>query len=224
VLATVFIAIFALFSKGEKGLDFVAQTLLPLWGTWIGTVIAFFFSKENFDAASKSYQSIIKTLTPDEKIAAIAVKDVMIPFEGIEYLEFDDKTRDKKILDIINDKKFAKYQRIAFLTKDRIFKYIIHKSTLAQFVTEVIFKDENKKPSDLKIGDLLDYDDKNSLIPDLLKRGYRFLHINANLLDAKKLVDSIPECQDVFITQNGKETEPVLGLITNNMILQNLQK
>ncbi len=44
-------------SKNERNLDFIGQSLLPIWGTWVGTVLAFYFGKSNFDAASKSVPS-----------------------------------------------------------------------------------------------------------------------------------------------------------------------
>ena len=90
---TVFIAIYILYNpmKNEDGsvsinLSFIGQTLLPLWGTWIGTVLAFYFGKANFDAVTKSYQDAIRNLTPEEKIAKLPVKDVMLPVKSIEFV------------------------------------------------------------------------------------------------------------------------------------------
>ena len=87
LVATVYVAIVAVRISSEQdrmeGLKFVAQTLLPLWGTWIGTILAFYFSRENFDAATKSYQNIIESMKPEEKIAKIMAKDAMLPLEKI---------------------------------------------------------------------------------------------------------------------------------------------
>jgi len=41
------------------------NVIIPLLATWIGTVLAFYFGRENFEAASKQYKSIINQLTPD---------------------------------------------------------------------------------------------------------------------------------------------------------------
>ena len=38
---------------------------------------------------------------------------------------------------------------------------------------------------------------------------------NATLADAKDKMVSTPDCQDVFVTASGANTEPVLGWITN---------
>lgn len=38
----------------------VFASVLPLLGTWVGTVLAFYFSRENFEAANKSVQDLVK--------------------------------------------------------------------------------------------------------------------------------------------------------------------
>jgi len=45
--------------------DKMFNVIIPLLATWIGTVLAFYFGRENFEAASKQYKSIINQLTPD---------------------------------------------------------------------------------------------------------------------------------------------------------------
>ncbi len=51
--------------------------LLPIISTWVGTLLAFYFGKTNFEAATKSYKQIIDRLTPDV-LDDILVKQVMI--------------------------------------------------------------------------------------------------------------------------------------------------
>ncbi|OFX84177.1 MAG: hypothetical protein A2W99_00165 [Bacteroidetes bacterium GWF2_33_16] len=226
ILATMLIAHYSLYRAKEPDLSFVGQSLLPLWGTWIGTIIAFYFGRENFEAANRSYRDVIKTLTPEQKIAAIPVKEVMIPLEKIKYIEFKEDTKNEKIIDIIKNPIFKEYHRIAFLTPEKVFRYMIHKSTLALFLiekTQVAGTGGSQAKVDtntLTLQDLFQYDNHDSRIPQMLNRGYSFMSVSGCLLDAKNIVDSIPECQDVFVTLNGKETEPVLGLVTNNMILE----
>ncbi|MDR0691719.1 MAG: hypothetical protein LBF69_01630 [Prevotellaceae bacterium] len=54
VIGTLAIGIFLLvaeicFDRGDSGIPFVTQSLLPLWGTWVGTILAFYFGKSNFE-------------------------------------------------------------------------------------------------------------------------------------------------------------------------------
>lgn len=214
ISATIIICFYCLF---KDDMTFVGQTLMPLWGTWIGTVLAFYFGKNNFEAATKSYRDVIKSLTPDEKIAQIPVKDAMIQFYQIECLEYE-KEKDNYINDILKYDRFKKYNRYAVFEKKNIFKSVIHRSTFTQFIAQKV--DESKSNDEIKKLTLQNIlDEKNNDIKNMLAKGYGFVSIKATLLDAKKLIDNISECQDVFVTETGKESEPVLGLITNNLIL-----
>ena len=49
--------------------------LLPVASAWMGTIIAYYFSRENFEAATRSTMSLVKQLTPDEKLAAIPITE-----------------------------------------------------------------------------------------------------------------------------------------------------
>ncbi|HEY4786354.1 MAG TPA: hypothetical protein VIH57_09910 [Bacteroidales bacterium] len=215
---TITIGIYYLNSSQKEGLDFIGKSLLPLWGTWIGTVLAFYFGKANFEAATKSYQDVIKTLTPEEKIAKLAVKDAMIPFSQIEYLDYDTE-KDKYISDILNYERFKKYNRYAIFDQKKVLKFIIHRSTFYQFIAQKV--EENKSNDEIKKLTLQNIiDNSNADIKNMLYKGYNFIAIKASLLDAKIAMDAIPECQDVFVTDTGRTSEPVLGLITNNVILE----
>ena len=199
---------------------------LPVIAAWVGTVIAYHFGKENFDAVTKSYNTVVDKLTLKEKMATISVKEAMLKFKLIEHIIFDDKTMALKLYDIINDPKFGEYQRIAFLTQKRIFKYIIHKSTFNHFLVNKaveieLQKNEKgviKKVTDLTFSDLIK--DSDEYITRMLKKSVQFVPITATLLEAKKSMDMIPECLDVFVTENGTANEPILGLITNNLLLE----
>lgn len=43
----------------------------------------------------------------------------------------------------------------------------------------------------------------------------------ATLADAKSAMDSLPNCQDVFVTQGGTRNEEVQGWVTNVIIAEN---
>ncbi|PLX07657.1 MAG: hypothetical protein C0596_09485 [Marinilabiliales bacterium] len=215
VVGTLLLAIWLLIVDGEAK-TFIGQSLLPLWGTWVGTVLAFYFGKENFEAASKSYQDVIKSMTLEQKIAGIKVEDEMIRLEDIKYIEFSDETLKHKIIDILQDRDFTNYQRIVFITNEKLLKYVIHKSTLALFLTESL----NNSPENLVLSDLLNYKSPESKIPKIIEKSFAFIPLSSNMLAAKILMDAIPECQDIFITENGKSSEPVLGFITNNQIVE----
>src|SRR2546429_9060008 len=47
---------------------YVLGVLLPVIGAWVGTVLAFYFGKENFEAASRSAANLVRQLSPREKL------------------------------------------------------------------------------------------------------------------------------------------------------------
>ena len=55
----------------------VFNALLPLLGTWVGTVLAYYFSRKNFESASQSVERMV-SLTTDQKLAQIFVEKEML--------------------------------------------------------------------------------------------------------------------------------------------------
>lgn len=217
LLTTIVVAVKLVWCVKEPDTAFVGQTLLPLWATWVGTIIAFYFGKENFESAAKSYRDVIKTLTPEEKIASIPVTDIMIQVKDIVHLDMS-KSLDKSIVnEILEDKDFKIYNRFAFFDDSDVAKNIIHKSTFTYFLVKKA-KESGVSIEAITLRDILEDGDES--IKNMLNYGMGFVPTDASLLDAKRAMEAIPECQDIFITKNGRRNEPVLGLITNNMILE----
>jgi hypothetical protein len=224
VIGTLAIGIFLLvaeicFNKGTNGASFVTQSLLPLWGTWVGTILAFYFGKSNFEAVSKSYQEVIRKLTPEEKIASIKVKDIMIPFDKITALIYE-KDKDRTLEDLLNIEDFKQRSRYAIFHEDGTLAYIIHRSEFTCYISKSIF--EGRQIEEVKattLDQFIHAGQRASETPTWIS-AVAFVPAAANLLEAKQAMDAVKKCHDVFITLNGKKSEPVLGLITNTMILE----
>src|SRR5262249_10220259 len=61
----------------ERNTTLVFTALLPLLGTWVGTVLAYYFSRKNFETASQSVERMV-TLTTEQRLAQTAVNDQML--------------------------------------------------------------------------------------------------------------------------------------------------
>lgn len=104
--------------------------LAPLISTWIGTLLAFYFGKANFEAATKTYNEVINKLTPDV-LGTILVKQVMIDKFTMVSIDvtnpmitaFDLKAL-RDFLDSINKSRLP-------VTEAGKIKCIIHKSTIS---------------------------------------------------------------------------------------------
>ena len=104
--------------------------ILPVISSWVGTLLAFYFGKTNFEAATKSYNEIINKLTPDV-LDDILVKQVMIDKYTMVSMDITnplitafDLNGLRAFLDSINK------SRLPVLEDGKV-KYIIHKSIIS---------------------------------------------------------------------------------------------
>lgn len=212
-----FIILVVIFSYCNQSYDFdnikeLVTIILPVLGAWVGTVIAHHFGKQNFDTVNQSLQNVVKKITNEDVFLSITTEEAMIPLKDIAFLDFTDEVKERAIKKIIDDDKFTNYNRIAFFDSGFIFRYLIHKSTFTLFLVN---KSSSENPTDkIKFNEFLNDSDEIKKLTNAVG----FISRKSNLLEAKQKMDAINECMDVFVTENGLPTEPVVGLITNNEI------
>lgn len=214
---TVLITLIQLFKvEVTENLGNIGKSLIPISSTGIGAVLVFYFSKMNLNASTKSCQNVIEIISCEDKIARLSVKNSMIPLDEIIILNYEkDKTIDLKI--IPDYEQFMPYYRFAVLDRDNVIKGMIPRGTFYEFM----HKQNSISPKtdiELTLVDLLNATDIN--IKDTFSLGFGFVNLDTTILDAERIVESIDECQNVFITQNGNLHEAVLELLTNNKILE----
>ena len=97
-------------------------------------------------------------------------------------------------------------------------KYVIHQSLLFKYISAKSVNTPSQ-PIDiatLKLRDFLDFDDMRKAV----EKSLGFVSEEATLGDAKKKMEEIEKCRDVFVTKNGKQDERVLGWLTNIEIMK----
>jgi len=195
---------------------------LPIIGTWMGTILAYYFSRENFESANRSMQQTINKLTSEEKLKSTKATSVMIPLSGIEHPFKGDKTADnitiKELLDFLNEKK---RNRIVVMDSNNIVSKVIHRSVINSFISDQVLN--NKQTSEaveqLKIADMEKSDKPD--VKNVLQNGVAFVPQDATLFDAQQKMIANKDCQDVFITPTGSSTEAVIGWVTNSIVTDN---
>ena len=133
--------------------------LLPVMSAWAGTVIAFYFGRENFESASKSSAALVRQLTSEEKLKSVAVKDVMISIGKAVTFTLDKPEKDVKLKSDLIDAKLEKEdkERLPILDAQGCIKYMVHRSLLDKFIVQEVAKGQ-KKAEDLTLQDMLDND------------------------------------------------------------------
>jgi len=204
--------------------------LLPVIGTWIGTVLAYYFSKENFEAASKSVSAMVSQVTStDEKLQELKVSDIMLKPNDftLKKVESFDKFQECKIADLILDMENSESERMVILERDTSkFLFLIYRSTLERF--ELGYRNGT-----ITLKDGTTPDAKELTIKDMFQSTFLlaakileltnsepFLPISSTLAQVRQKMQEKTVCQDVFITKTGSKDEGVEGWITDYMIVE----
>jgi hypothetical protein len=203
--------------KAKDILQYIFSSLLPLWGTWIGTVLAYYFAKENFESANKHVSELVNRVTSaTDKLNAAAVTKIMMPFDKLKRTEVAtaadaDSLNLKSLYDSLLQQGI---RRALIFSKDRKVIYVIHKSLISDY----LLRNQNVT-TPLTIGTMKTDSDKD--VKNAFANGVATVNKSATLLDVKNLMDNLPGCQDVFVTETGKRDEEVLGWISNVDVMEN---
>jgi len=197
--------------SGEKSsvedYKYVFTSILPLVGTWVGVVLAFYFGKENYDAVSKNYKQIIDRLSP-EILDDIPVGRVMI-LKKTMILKKWSEIKNKTINEVRDFLLSVDKSRLPVLDNNGKVLYIIHTSMLSQPE-----KDDsgNVKPIDGK--------EKMESFVERNKKTFGQV-VTAKSEDTVEIVRGLmnlkPGCKDVFVLGANDTT---IGWITDTLILR----
>lgn len=222
VLSIVAIAVSSPKQKLET-VKYVLSVVLPMLATWVGTVLAYYFSKENFAAASQSVTAMATRLSGMEKLKSVALKEKMRPLANIRYWPMKAGEEDKcKLSELLS--KFDNLDRIPMLDDKARVLYLVYKSVINQFLAQVALNpnsNNDQQPSALTFQNLLDSDSK---LKNMFQQSYGFVAETGTLGDAKQVMDAVSRvstCNDVFVTATGKADESIIGWITDNVIAEN---
>jgi hypothetical protein len=204
----------------EARIKDVSSSILPLLASWVGTILAFYFSKENLLAATDSVTALSKTLAGVEKLKSFPVRSKMRPLGAIIHEQIATGSEDTLPLAALLQK-YATVERIIVLDMGNVVQLLIYRSMIERFLSQVatnmVTVTSGHTIDKLTLKDLL------VASPDaqLFKTSFGFVSVEATLADAKQVMDKIPKCNDVFVTATGKATEPLVGWITDNVISEN---
>lgn len=212
--------------------DIKAETiftaLIGLIGTWVGTILAFYYSKDNFDAASKGTQQLIdKVTSSQEKLKSLIARKVMLVKNSFHDYDLADGTDNVSLEEI--RKAFGEFNRLPVFEKG-LPKYVIHKSLLNEFIADFYSGAYDNDPSIVTDSGDREGDKAKLTLTNFLgvksisvkAEGFVTAKIDDNLEEIKERMESIKttKCSDAFITADGTSMSKVSGWITNVIILE----
>jgi hypothetical protein len=195
----------------------VLNSVLPLLGTWVGTILAYYFSKENFEAATQSVTALAKQLTPQQLLQSTPVRTKMIP--RAQMVVQKAPAANLKLTDALNKlEQEKKGNRVPVLGDKDEPKYIVHRSLIDSYLTSLARG--GKSTQEITAQTLQNMLDGNADTKRMAE-SFAVVKEDATLADALATMSNLQDCQDVFVTQTGSKDEPVLGWITNVIIQEN---
>jgi hypothetical protein len=192
----------------------VFGSLLPLLGTWVGTVLAFYFAKANFESAAKNTKDLLGIT---ERLRATPVESVMLKMTDSNVtkktLVPPEKPESLKIAELVKLMRDNRRNRLPVLNADSSGLFIIHLSILTDYISTKALSPtgQSKTVSDLTMSDL--QTDDLELYQKTL--AWVCVKLGGTLAEAKSAMEDIPGCSDVFVTTSGRKSDPVVGWLTN---------
>lgn len=195
---------------GKNALS-IFNTTLPVFASWVGTVLAFYFGKENFKSANKQVQEMVSKMGSGEKEKEGIVSIMRSIFATALFkVPRGEKAGDITLLSL--KKKFdeTKFSRLPILDSDNKIIFMVHKSSIMDYLLE----GKGKDTLDMFI------EQTNYSFGE--GHGFMLVSKKASLKEAKEKMEQNSLCKDIFISENGDITEPIIGWISNERLLKYL--
>ncbi len=209
----------------QTALDKVMSGVLPLLGAWIGAIIAFYFGRENYDAAVRNVRQIIRERTPDQ-LESIFVRDVMVqasklvtaatpaedglPLHGGILRRLEERGLGRLI--VISGEMAATDFAPG---SGAIAKGVVHDSVINRFIVDQVARHQ-RTADEITLGDML----ADPEIARLLSSAVVYVTPEATLADVRRKMDEASRnapatVRDALVTASGKAGEPLLGYLTD---------
>ena len=193
--------------RGDTAKDILTM-VLPVIATWIGTVIAFYFGRENFEAANAQVSKLVMQM-PGVAAVTNTIASIMRTLAKTKHVK--DSNAGKLTIDAINQNFGGAVSRLLVVNDDNHPTYIIHQSRLDNFIKEggnvsdtlAAFIADRKTKKSINFGD---------------GAGFVTVAKDATIDEAKRDMEAINGCQDIIITDKGGAKEPVLGWVSNTRL------
>ena len=209
VLAITVLAIVAILNQEKNGDTMtILNMVLPVFASWVGTIIAFYFGRENFESANRQVRELVEKVNPEQRAKAIVVS-VMRRFADMVIFTIPTGKSEADIpISELRDKFGGSISRLPVVDSNSHPKYMIHRSAIDNYIAS------NGKDTDtLEV--FLKTQKDNRQFEYGVNKGFVLVSEEATLELAKRKMEQYSTCQDIFITQGGSDGEALTGWISN---------
>jgi hypothetical protein len=188
----------------------VFNSLLPLFGTWVGTVLAYYFSRKNFESASNSVRDMVD-LTLEQKLGRLKVQREMMRLGEITVHRMPKDTNESDVLlKDLRARLGGRITRVPVVDANGVVKYIVHQSSLYKFLADAALGKPGAELEKLTLQDMASDAQIKGWITAIA-----YIPETASVAEAKARMEDDPRFQDLIVTASGRNDEPMLGWLTN---------
>lgn len=216
VAALVVISVFAIADASDESREemtrLVFAAVVPLIGTWVGTILAYNFSRDNFEAAAQATKETyaaatgLSTETPAAQVM-LPVSRIVTPAPVTD----DAAARALALKDLHKLMKDRNVTRLPLLTSGGVVLYVVHDADINGYALRHGLAEPDF--SGKTVGDLLA--DPAAAAP---ATSFETVDPSSTIGDARAALQARPECKDVFVTEGGGRTDKVVGWLTNSQL------
>lgn len=185
----------------------IFNTTLPVFSSWVGTVLAFYFGRENFESANSQVRQIINKLSPEER-ASEPIGGIMRKLDVTTHVKLPDPLGEAQVpLKDLRDKLVGDISRLPIVNPDSAPKYMIHGSTIDRYLAT------GGKETDTLATFIAECGKTGTQFGT--DHGFVLASAKDTIQAAKDKLDRQTSCQDIFITTDGKPDQPLIGWVSN---------
>lgn len=215
-------ALFLMWRGGGTERGQVFTTVLPVFSTWVGTILAFYFTRENFEATTTSLRNVVAQLTPEQRLQQTPVMSAWIPRSAIKGVELT-AARDEAAVSVqeLCELVTRGATRLPIFAPGGAVRYVVHASMLFKFISDLALRGTSKAgsatilPSQLTLKDFLEHRGDDGTAMQTVVTRIAFVAGGVSLAAAREAMLAVKGAQDVIVTAAGKPDEPVEGWLTN---------
>lgn len=188
----------------------VFHTVFAAYAAWGGAVIAFYFARENFEAASRNTERLIGATLAGRDLDSVSAREIMVPLRNMKMIraEHPERVTLGELLAILRENRVG---RVPVLRYGNHPAYVVHDTLVYRTLAL-----EGEEAEKLKIGDLIESDKTG----ETWKKALAIVACASaeSLAIAKARMEAVPHCRDVFVTDTGDLRGEVVGFIPDNEI------
>ncbi len=180
---------------------------LPVIASWVGTILAFYFGRENFESANLQVREMVQRLSPEERAKTPATR-VMRPLADVVCVRIPKGKNDQDVtVKDVRGKFTSTVTRIPITDADDKAKYMIHQGRIDNYIAS------GGKEDDTLAAFISKQQEAGCAFgPD---KGFVLVSEKVTLADAKRKMEGVSGCKDIFITKGGTGDEPLIGWISD---------